>query len=212
MTFDPINDAVAKSADDAAVPQSAVPVESPPHVLSYATPSAYVPGPWHWGFYVVVNPSSDLPDRCVKCNGATSERIPLRTRGAWALQFTPGQKWRVRIIRERGALLHIGLCRRHALEWRALRIVTGLLSVGLGVVLLPFLWASKHSSDWVAACVLGAFLLWAFCCSVIHKPLHIHSRDANGIWILYAGRRFRNSLQPLELPKRGLWSWLRREI
>jgi hypothetical protein len=201
-------------------PQADVPIEPPAAplpVLSYATPSAYDLGVWRSGSYVVVSSGADLANRCVKCNGATSVQIPLHIGGQWGLQISAGRKWPVKIVSLRGATLHIGLCRRCAIERHIARIITALLALGLGAGDLYMMYAYPPGRDdlmigsflgGLLQCLLGGFLLFTLCYVAFHKPLSAKNR-LTGIWLRHSGRKFRDSLPPLKLPGDGHFGWLR---
>jgi hypothetical protein len=197
-------------------PQADVPGEPPAAlpVLSYATPSAYDLGVWRSGSYVVVSSGADLPDRCVKCNCEASVRIPLRIGGQWALQIALRPRWRAQLIRKRTAPLHVGLCWRHVIEWRTVRIIMGLVFTALGAVLFLSEYASKghnfdpaNPKDWLGAIFIWTCDLATVCYFYFQKPVAILRRDGHGIWLRFTGRRFRNSLRPLEVPKVGFPIW-----
>lgn len=205
-----IDDNTGRTEPIAATQEPVAPAPLAVPVLEYATPSAYDPGVWRCKSYVVVNAGSDLPDRCVRCNGVPAVRVPWKFRREWNLKVTFGKPWRWPFIREPATTLHVGLCRWHAFTWRAVQIFMGLLILGgEGLICLTIYWSASRFNplslgDWIGTGFIAAIMLFvAYCYFFFHKPLRFGKRDNNGIWIRFAGTRFRESLLPLELPRHG---------
>jgi hypothetical protein len=85
----------------------------------------------------------------------------------------------------------------------------GLLFLALGAAIFLMIYNPVGNfdpdspKDWVAAGFIAVIALLSFGRFYFQLPLRIHKRDRHGIWLRDAGRRFRDSLRPLELGKSG---------
>ena len=184
MMPDPPKDSSATDMPESAPPKPVIPV------LAYATPGRFQQGIWRWGYFVIVSHATDLPDRCVNCNGPTVRRIAWRT-------------WRPSEIRNpdrRPTPLHLGMCRRHALRLMAMRLGFGLTFLGLGAIALSARppWARGNiDAGWILPGVqCGLCVIAAVYSFVRLMPWSISRRGRGTLWIRFTGVRFRNSLPP----------------
>ena len=94
------------------------------------------------------------------------------------------------------------------MEWRAVRMILSLLFLALGTAIFLSAYYFKHQfdpydpKDWMGAILIWSIVVVTLSYFYFQKPASILKRDFNGVWIRFTGRKFRNSLPPLELPKR----------
>lgn len=221
MTFDPNKDAVAKSADDATVAQSVVPVESRTPVLAYATPTGDSQRVCRSALDIIIGHDTDLPDRCVKCNGTTDRRIVVIP--TLAPDASNSQR--------RTSPLHIGLCRWHAITSRVRKFaVYALVAFIASPVLFVFLLGTGildrvlnraarggAPNNQTITLVLGSCFAFIFTVCFLglwrlyrnSAPLALVKYTTTSVWMRGAGYKFRHSLPPLMPEEERVAAWAR---
>jgi hypothetical protein len=182
------------SEDRGTIEMPATPGDPPP-IISYATPKPFdLPtAAWREGNLVVVPIGSDLPPRCVKCNGPAAPKYTRRSKLTWfhpayyfillpcltlilALPMLLIYSVVITVVGKR-IWVAVGLCKRHG--WRVRRrkiagVLMGVLgmSILIGILVAERQYQVHWSAQLVSAiAVIGAVL---FLASLLLETLTMH--------------------------------------